>query len=137
MMRDKPRPSIRRNPDTGMSIVTIPEDIPVIAVEFESTTRPPEPWGAISPDGPAIRDRFMDSPSVMAAYACPHGAVAIVLLDKNLHTAAERKMAWRTAVKHLLQLLPGGEGKPRIRAKPVEGEMSCTRPYKMDGEENQ
>ena len=136
-MRDRPGHSIRRNPDTGMSIVTIPEETPFIAVEFESATRPPEPWGTISPDGPAIRDRFADSPSVMAAYACPHGAVAIVLLDKKPHTAAERKRAWRTVVKHLLQLLRGGEGKPRIRARPVKEERPCTKPYKMDGEENQ
>ena len=74
---------------------------------------------------------------MIAAYACPHGAVAIVLLDKKLHTAAERKMAWRTVVKRLLQLLRGGEGKPRIRARPVDEERPCTRPYRMDGEENQ
>ena len=62
--------SVKKTPD-GMSIVSITETTPHVAVEFESTTSPPAEWGSTSPDGQAIRDRLIESPHAMAALRLP------------------------------------------------------------------
>ena len=124
-----PEIGIERGPN-NLTIISVPADIPYIVIEIEAPG-PPAPWGKLHPQGRQIAERISKSPSVLATYACPHGAIAIILLDQHF-TPQEKKQVRQQVQAHLKKFLKGSNSKPRIRAKFAQESRTCSKAYQEE-----
>ena len=113
----------------GLSIISVPIRMPHIAVEIDAG-EPAAPWGEIHPDARAIVERLMRARSVAVAYGCPHGAVAIVKIDRKPASPWEERVARRAVEKYLERALR--DGRPRLRTTFAAELRPCRKPRREE-----